>query len=292
MRGLYGIVAWLIALAIAAPGMAATIERNEHSNSGWSIVTVSGEIEPGDGELFSRIAADRSAVLVRFDSRGGTTFDALQIGRKIRAMGYLTTVPRNGMCTSACALAWLGGVQRYIESNASLGFHATYIIQPDGSKLETGAGNAVVGAYLNQLGLADGAIRFATSAGPDEILWLNKRMSALYGIESYFDLAPRLPPLPPKPRLKPIEILMMDVNDQGRRSEKPSTDSDDEPPVQAKRDDDKFYRTRDREFLDSIVPIVPESGRVGGLTQIPKGPVSTQIPQSVQELKSPLISPP
>jgi hypothetical protein len=52
----------------------------------------------------------------------------------------------------------------------------------NGAKQETGSGNALVGAYLNTLGLTDEAIVFITGAAPDEAEFLSFQKAEILGI--------------------------------------------------------------------------------------------------------------
>jgi peptidoglycan hydrolase-like protein with peptidoglycan-binding domain len=52
----------------------------------------------------------------------------------------------------------------------------------NGKKQETGSGNALVGAYLNTLGLTDEAIVFITSAAPDDAEFLSFQKAETLGI--------------------------------------------------------------------------------------------------------------
>ena len=63
--------------------------------------------------------------------------------------------------------------------------------------VETGVGNAMVGYYLSQLELSEGATVFATIASPDQMNWLTPANSG--EAEISFEAAPRSLPLPPRP---------------------------------------------------------------------------------------------
>ena len=52
-----------------------------------------------------------------------------------------------------------------------MGLHAAYL-RRNGVSVETGAANALIGAYLGRLGLDDRAIVYLTSAAPDEMTWI------------------------------------------------------------------------------------------------------------------------
>jgi hypothetical protein len=45
----------------------------------------------------------------------------LRIGEAIRRMGFSTIVPDGRHCASACAFAWLGGIERFIGTDARIG---------------------------------------------------------------------------------------------------------------------------------------------------------------------------
>ncbi|OSI23728.1 hypothetical protein BST65_20680 [Bradyrhizobium canariense] len=57
-----------------------------------------------------------------------------------------------------------------MAANAQIGFHAAY----DGSSgKETGMGNAILGAYVNKLGLPYSAVIYITQASPTSMTWLS-----------------------------------------------------------------------------------------------------------------------
>ena len=84
------------------------------------------------------------------------------------------------MCASACALAWLGGIPRLMGANTHIGFHAAYNPR---SGQEAGVANALVGAYLSQLGLPDKAVIYATQAPPNSMTWLTLPEARQVGID-------------------------------------------------------------------------------------------------------------
>jgi hypothetical protein len=115
-------------------------------------------------------------------SDGGSLLAGINIGRLIRLRNYATIVPSGARCASACAFAWLGGSPRYMASDAFVGFHAAYRVE-GGRAAESGAGNALLGAYLNQIGLNEAAIFYITRARPDQMTWLTLAEATKYGIE-------------------------------------------------------------------------------------------------------------
>ncbi|MDR3496072.1 MAG: hypothetical protein P4L82_15855 [Ancalomicrobiaceae bacterium] len=170
-------------LAIAAnPAAAATITRVASQLSGFDFVVISGAITQDDGPAFADKIANLSSGAVVLDSQGGATVTAIEIGKTIRQKGFATIVPDNTLCASACALIWLAGAPRVASDTAHVGFHAAYV-ENNGSMAESGAGNALVGAYLNGLGLTQKAILFVTSAPPQGMEWLDQKNAGTVGID-------------------------------------------------------------------------------------------------------------
>ena len=150
-----------------------------------TLVVVRGEIEHGDGDKFLEISENTERAAILFESPGGTLTDGLLIGRAIHARRFSTGVAPNTACASACALAWIAGSPRFMDPSALVGFHAAFI-EKDGVRFESGAANALIGAYLFELGLRDDAIIFATSASPDGINWLTAEAANRAGIPVTF----------------------------------------------------------------------------------------------------------
>jgi hypothetical protein len=153
----------------AEGGAGATIKVHAPDGEGRVFVDVVGTINDRDFETFKEktdpiypIGAGHS-MIVTLVSNGGSISSALQIGERIRKRGMSTFVPGDRTCTSACALIWLAGVPRTGRDIPRLGFHAAY--NPT-TRLETGVGNAMVGAYLRDLGVSYKAIGFMTRKGP------------------------------------------------------------------------------------------------------------------------------
>lgn len=141
-----------------------------HPLGEFTFIEVSGDLESGDASLFAERTANVPKAIVTLLSDGGSLLAGIGIGETIRSKGFATLVPPNSRCASACALAWLGGTPRYMAADAQVGFHAAY----DGSSgNETGVGNAILGAYVNKLGLSYSAVIYITQASPGSMTWLS-----------------------------------------------------------------------------------------------------------------------
>lgn len=173
----------LLALELATTAAsAATIELTEGERGEPNVITFEGEVVTGDELTFVHLVLEAGDGIVIFDSPGGDLWTGLEIGRAIRLMGFDTLVPSGSSCKSACAIAWLGGENRYMAADGAVGFHAAYV-EGEAGALETGAGNAVIGAYLYSLGLSFPTINALTSAPPEGMLYLTCDEAKRMGIE-------------------------------------------------------------------------------------------------------------
>ncbi len=185
-RAPHVLVGGVLALGGLRPGLlhAADIQTSPATDDRVAVIALSGDIMLADGNKFADAAArlGDQRVAVVFNSRGGALLAGLQIGQIIQLHHYATFVAQDALCASACALAWLSGAPRMMQDGAHIGFHAAYV--HDGrAKVETGVGNALVGAYMTTLGLSVEAIVYAESAHPDDITWLTREDAQRLGIE-------------------------------------------------------------------------------------------------------------
>jgi hypothetical protein len=172
------IIAWLFALQEVR---AANIEVR-YLEATTALVMIEGDLELGDIEAFRNKVAPLAKATVAFRSDGGSLLAGIRIGMLSRVKNFITIVPDGAQCASACAVAWLGGVRRFMGKGSKVGFHAAYV-QKAGATTESGPGNAVLGAYLDQIGLPEDAIVYITQAAPNSMKWLNLDDAAQHGIE-------------------------------------------------------------------------------------------------------------
>jgi len=181
----------IILLCLALTGAKAAEITVKPLENGSTLVAVDGELKLDDIETF-RMRAEAlplAKTTVEFRSKGGSLLAGIRIGALIRMKKFTTVVPDGAQCASACALAWLGGTRRFVGEYSSIGFHTAYIFKAAGP-IESGPGNAILGAYLNQLGLSEKAIVYITHAAPTSMQWMSLEEAAEYGISA----APLPPP--------------------------------------------------------------------------------------------------
>ncbi|WP_299867988.1 hypothetical protein [uncultured Hoeflea sp.] len=101
-------------------------------------IVLSGPItaeSPSKVSIFLEDISDFDTIIL--ESPGGILSAGIEIGRMIRASGLKTQVggrapgiaksEYSDLCSSACAYAFLGGVERSVYGDAKLGFHSFYM---------------------------------------------------------------------------------------------------------------------------------------------------------------------
>jgi hypothetical protein len=177
-----GAIILLGSLCVAVPTHAATIVAVPGGPDETGAIVVSGLLQPGDDEVFSKQLMKFPKGIVVLSGDGGDLQAAIKIGTAIRMKNYATLAPTESSCVSACAIAWLGGAPRVMEDGSKIGFHAAYAVKA-GQATETGAPNALLGAYLNRIGLPDRAIVYVTESPPESMTWFSAADAAKTGID-------------------------------------------------------------------------------------------------------------
>ena len=175
------IVAALSLFCALQQGVAADISVIAGKDGSVDLIIIKGDITAEDEKKFKQIALNTEFATVVLDSPGGLLRPAIAIGKTIRIKEFATAVV-DAECLSSCALIWLAGDVRYMAKNSKVGFHAAYIEDKDGKTIPAATGNALVGSYLNSLGLNESIVAFVTRAGATEVNWLNKEGADRLGL--------------------------------------------------------------------------------------------------------------
>jgi hypothetical protein len=187
------LLASVLAVSAAASANAATIELgSDRCNDGdpnCHMITIEGRIEEGDEVRFAKVAKDVTGGIVLMNSPGGEFKTGLDIARQIRAKKLNTGAL---YCASICAVMWLSGSDRYYTKKSSIGFHGVYrvLVNRNGERIKgfapsvpSGA-NAVLGAYLNELGVPSKSIDLLVSPGSENMYWLKTKHLDALGIKA------------------------------------------------------------------------------------------------------------
>lgn len=184
LRSLLPISAALVMLEAPATAWAAEFRFNDdgcHSSS----VELAGDMQPGDGARFDQFVAQvtpRSTDSRRapcklwtvfLDSKGGSTTEAMLIGRRIRQLEAATYVRGDAVCASACVLVLAGGVQR--EVAGTVGIHRPYFasLSPTLSSAAVRSlrdqGTKAISHYLAEMDISPMLLDAMLSVPPEEM---------------------------------------------------------------------------------------------------------------------------
>ena len=155
-------------------------------------IFLEGEIDAGAPARLAPVLkrAEETGADVYLDSPGGSLLAGMEIGRMLRRAGANTHVgsaviqkpdPRYpgaqlmdalpGGCYSSCALAFLGGVYRFMNDGSKYGVHRfSRDARPSPEDLESAQViSAAVGAYIREMGAAPEVFDLMVQAGKDSI---------------------------------------------------------------------------------------------------------------------------
>ena len=149
-------------------------------------VRAEGVITPGTTARLSAFLDAHGAIpgaLLVLNSPGGSLSEGLALGRLIRARPLQTTVGgqamgSNGVCLSACTLAFLGGSPRYVPEGSQFGVHRFFVPDNKLSGDEALDVSQVQGSeiveYVNYMGIKPGFISEMNKASPQQINLLHQ----------------------------------------------------------------------------------------------------------------------
>jgi len=165
---------WLWTVLIDAPQTGAYAKGAVRSlpRSTWEIVydaptrtiRLDGEFQAGIARDFIRVLdAAPDAETVELQSPGGWVGEAVRIAEQIERRELATRV--TSQCSSACTLAFAGGVHRTLAPGGALGFHA------GSAATGIGDGNREFNAYMLYRGI-DPEFLLASNAVPPKDIWV------------------------------------------------------------------------------------------------------------------------
>ena len=114
----------VVITVISANASTADVSVESAAPGRLTSIFVNGVLSWDEADQFIQKVEAVSNGIVYFNSEGGDLLAALIIGQTIRQKKFATAVKRDGLCESVCGLAWLGGVQRFLEPPMRIGFRA------------------------------------------------------------------------------------------------------------------------------------------------------------------------
>ena len=181
----------LAALA-GAPACAELIYESDRTDDGYSYIGVIGLFHPNDDlSEFVRLTRRHQPEFVAFQSGGGNIYKAMELGRLIRAQGLNTLQVRSLECSSACALAFMGGVGRFAEPGA-IGVHKSTFSSRANLSVEDAvsavqATTADIIAYMQEMGIDPAVLKLALATDADDMRYLSGSEMEQYGIRRELD---------------------------------------------------------------------------------------------------------
>lgn len=85
------------------------------------------QFSPGDTDKLGRYLQNGRYDEVWFASGGGSLFEGIRIGNLLRSRQLTTRVPAGFDCVSACTVAFLGGVFRFVDETGHYRMHAASV---------------------------------------------------------------------------------------------------------------------------------------------------------------------
>lgn len=205
----------LAALLVASAAQGAEIQRFDNASDDVTFITLRGEIGFEDVGEFRKAMEGVERGMVVLDSPGGRTAPSLDIGRMVRERSLTTAVPAGVRCMSGCALIWIAGSRRLAHVQSEIGFHGAY----GQWGLPSRTGNALVGAYLYELGFLSDFIKDATRAGASEFVSVTKAWAEQHDLQVEWVLPDHHAPDPPwlklprRPIIPQPEVMESEAED-------------------------------------------------------------------------------
>lgn len=157
-----------------------------NSHLGKTHIYADGEItESTAKEFLAFVKANKiEDAMVLLNSGGGSLLEGINLGSAIRKLGFDTGIAtyskgkmiKQGICASACAYVFSGGVARYYSGKGTrLGIHQFYSKEPNVSNQTSQEVSGLIVAYLQKMGVDAFAFTASTLAKADDMLWLTEK---------------------------------------------------------------------------------------------------------------------
>ncbi|TIX85710.1 MAG: hypothetical protein E5V27_01450 [Mesorhizobium sp.] len=180
------------------------------TDAGLRYIVVSGDFAYQDDlSGFEALARSNASVAVTFQSPGGNIQKAMELGRLIRRLGLNTAQFRALECSSACSLAFLGGIARYAEPGA-IGVHKSSFsgdipISTSDAVSVVQQVTAEIITYMVEMGVDPALLQLSLQYDNDDVRYLSKSEMAKYRVVTLDTGASQAPSPPPSPQQLPPE---------------------------------------------------------------------------------------
>ncbi|KPH04918.1 hypothetical protein CO657_07110 [Rhizobium acidisoli] len=178
MRKFVSLISMLLAfVAMAGKGHAAISYQRLETAPGERALTIKGVFESSDDAMtLVDEYTQYQPSYVTFDSPGGNVVAAIRFGRALRLLNAKTIQIRAAECASACAFAFVGGVERFAQPG-SIGVHRVSLSDDVAidSQLAISTVQALTGeiiGYLTDMGVSPNLLQLSLSIDSSDIRYL------------------------------------------------------------------------------------------------------------------------
>lgn len=186
------IFALLVSIAVCTPSSSSAEIDFEtiKTADGDNIIVVSGTFEWEDSiTIFRRIVQQNSITAVSFNSNGGNVAKAMELGREIRSLKLSTLQPRALACASACALSFMGGVNRGAEPG-SIGVHKSSFAPGESLDVRTAVSavqelTAEIVTYMIEMGVDPALLQLSLTTEANDMRYLSGQEMQEFNLTHY-----------------------------------------------------------------------------------------------------------
>ncbi len=201
MKYILAIAVNFLALSVASEPMSFQLVSNGGNCTGCEWVAAEGDITPDTPDDFRRYIEEYGAPhFISLHSPGGSLIAGIELGELIRETGATTEIGKTvsmgadyynnkqtspGICASACAFAFMGGIERYIGEQDLLGVHQFYSADNSGFAseiIQTLVGYSLI--HTLRMGIDAGVIVAASGTSPEEIYWFDRHELVAFGLDT------------------------------------------------------------------------------------------------------------
>ncbi|MEQ9326190.1 MAG: hypothetical protein RJQ21_02715 [Rhodospirillales bacterium] len=169
--------------------------------NGCAWVAAQGEITSDTPDIFRKYINEYGRpYLIVFDSPGGSLLSGIELGRLIRETGATTSIGRTvslsgdlahleeiepGVCVSACAFAFMGGVERWVGNEDSFGVHRFRVTankSVDSEIVQRLVGISLL--YVVEMGVDPAVVILASGTSSEKMYWFEKNELDQYGLDT------------------------------------------------------------------------------------------------------------
>ena len=158
------------------------------------VILASGAIEKLSADQFAEFTQTYPAgSIVVLQSLGGDLIGGLRLGQGIRTRGFHTYLPAKtpftdeksmGKCFSACAYAFLGGLERRVDGAAQYGVHQFRGSGKELDAIQTQKLSAILGRYIDSMGVNRQLLDDAMLTDPGKVRLVNAQSRKAWRVEN------------------------------------------------------------------------------------------------------------